>query len=163
MISSLRRAMPALPALVLPLALGACDVFGPGENTLLRDQLQFNESKWAAEGTADYTITVSRGATFDDAPRPVTSEVVGNSIVSASYADDGTPVEAAVLAEQQTVTELFAFLRNALSQRPVAFSVNYDEDYGFPNLIVIDFDARSADDDVAIVVNEFVPAGATEE
>jgi hypothetical protein len=163
MISLLQRALPALPVLLLPLALGACDVFGPGENTLLLDQLRFNESKWAAEGTADYTITVSRGGTFDDMPRPIATEVVNNAIVSANYADDGTPVEPSVLAEQQTVTDLFAFLHNALNQKPVNFSVNYDDDFGYPNLIILDFDARRLDDDVTIVVNEFVPAGATEE
>jgi hypothetical protein len=155
----LRRGLRLLPALALPLTLGACDIFGPGDNTLTRDQLDRYEAIWKTRALTEYSMVVSRGGTFDDAPRPVRLHVVNNVIQSATWADDGTPVDATERAQHQTVGQMFAFLREAIDRRPVNFSVNYDDTYGYPTLVLIDFDPRRIDDDVLIAVEEFTAGG----
>jgi hypothetical protein len=155
----LRRGLRLLPALALPLTLGACDIFGPGDNTLTRDQLDHYEGIWKTRALVEYSMVVARGGTFDDAPRAVRLHVINNVIQSATYADDGTAVDAAVRAEHQTVDQMFAFVRQSINRRPVSFSVNYDETYGYPSLVLIDFDARRTDDDVLIAVEAFSAGG----
>jgi hypothetical protein len=155
----LRRGLRAIPLLALPLALAACDGFlGPGNDTLLQDQVRQKQAIWDSKGIAEYTLVVARGTTFGDPPRAVAIHVINNTIQSATYEDDGTPVEADVRAEQQTIAQMFTYLMAALERKPVSFAINYHEDYGFPTLVVISFDARN-EDSIVIAVESFTIGG----
>jgi hypothetical protein len=155
----LRRSGALLPVLGLVLVAGACDsIFGPRDSSLLREQLARSEALWADKGVTHYGMTVVSGPAFGVTPRAVRLEVANGVIQSAVYHDDETPVEPAVRAAQQTVTQLFALIRDALDRRVPGIVVRYDDDFGFPELIQIDYDPTRLDDDIFVSVSEFTPA-----
>jgi hypothetical protein len=155
----LRRGLRTVPLLALPFALTACDsLLGPANDQLLQEQVREKQAIWESKGIAEYTLVVARGSAFSEAPPAVAIHVVNNTIQSATYASDGTPVEPDVRAEQQTIPQMFAYLLTALDRKPVSFSINYSEEYGFPTLVVIAFDASNIDN-IVISVESFTPGG----
>jgi hypothetical protein len=85
----------------------------------------------------------------------VTLEVVSGHIVSGVSTDDGTSLDAAALAEHQTVPEMFVFIREALDRRPPAIAVRYDDEFAFPNLVQVDFNTTRSGNDIYISVSNF--------
>jgi hypothetical protein len=155
-----RRSALTLLTVILAAGSTACDsIFGPGENTLLREQLAESERIWQQRAVSHYRMVVARGALYAEGYRSVVLEVRNGQIISAAYADDETPVEPDVLAEHQTVPQLFNLVRSALDRRAPAIFVRYDDEYGFPNLIQIDFDVTRFGNDVYVAVSDFEPVG----
>jgi hypothetical protein len=154
------RGVAALaPALALALTVGAgCDSFGSGNDDFLREQLVRAENVWATSGSTDYTLVVTRGCDCPVQPRQVELAIAGDAIVSAIYTDTGEPVDTAVWRQYATVSQLFALVRDALDRRAPTLQVEYNQEFGYPELLVINYDRTRTDDDVLFLIEGYAPA-----
>jgi hypothetical protein len=138
---------------------GCSNLIGPGDNSLLREQLAESEARWQRNGFANYTMLVERGPLFADGYRSVVVHVNDRRVTAAFYEDTGQPVEPDVLAEQQSVEQLFDLIRDALDRRAPGIGVSYQEELGHPSLIQIDYDLIRTGDEIHIAVGDLTPSG----
>ena len=54
-----------------------------------------------------------------------------------------------------TVEELFALLQDAVRRKAARIEVSYDERYGYPTELFIDYDERMADEETRFVMSGF--------
>jgi hypothetical protein len=149
------RSAPALCAFLLLPFLAGCDILGSGGD-VLGDQLRANERKWAEAGPPQaYRLDVEVVEGADTTGVPVRIHVRDGAIASAFYAGTDEPLPQSLWAQYPTVEGLFAIVRNALSRRVAGMGVNYDQTYGFPRQIGIDYDSRRFDDDLYIITQDF--------
>ena len=52
---------------------------------------------------------------------------------------------------------LFALIQNAITQNAARIEVSYDETYGYPAELFIDYDERMADEEDRFTINSFTP------
>ncbi len=102
-----------------------------------------------------YTLRVECFCGFG--PRPVDIFVVGDSVVSRRFHDDGSIVPESIRGVYPTIDGLFAIINEAIRQRPYRLDVTYDRSRGFPTLIDIDYERGMADDEIRRVATSFSP------
>ena len=52
---------------------------------------------------------------------------------------------------------LFALIQNAITQNAARIEVSYDETYGYPAELFIDYDERMADEEDRFTISSFTP------
>lgn len=148
------RRPAALSALALGLALGVAACSSPFAP--LRHDLHAARSQWDSEEPAAYSFVFRRscfcGTEF---LRAVRIRVEEGTVVSAVFADDGTPIQTP-LAEVPTIPDLFDEIEAAIAARADRMDVTYDEGYGYPVDVSIDFIEQAVDDEMFFQVSEFV-------
>jgi hypothetical protein len=154
----MRRSTLLAATLITALATAGCDsLFGPGDNTLLRDQLTRGEQLWRQANITSYSMVVERGPLHAEGYRAVVVHVRNGQVTDVRYADDDTPVGPAERAEHRTVTGLFEIVRDALDRRAPGLFVRYDDELGFPSTIQVDYDPTRLGDELHIGVSELTP------
>lgn len=144
---------------LLPLAMAAlaCDSTGTDFRDDLENQLRAREAFWNQNGSASYTVRIERVCNCPDV-YDVRLTVVDSVKTSGTHIFSGDPLTAAELADQITLPEFFALVRDVLNREVPQVSVSYNPDYGFVQFLYIDFDFTKLDDDVQFTVSEYVPA-----
>jgi hypothetical protein len=61
------------------------------------------------------------------------------------------------LYHAMTVEQLFAVVSDALDQNAYSVAVEYDDDWGYPRDIYIDYDREMVDDELSITAQDLVP------
>lgn len=137
------------PGLVLGLAT-CSGVLAP-----LRHDLRAARSQWESRSPATYSFVFQRscfcGTEFLQAVRIT---VADGTVVSAVFADDGTPIQTP-LPEVPTIPDLFDEIEAAIAARADRMDVTYDEGYGYPVDVSIDFIVQAVDDEMFFQVSEF--------
>ena len=152
---ALRRIALTLPLLLLATA---CDMFEPEPNPQLLNQLKVAEARWAANGAASYSYVLVSQCNCP-APLPdVRVTVTNNAVSSVVYADSDEPVPASQLSQYRTLPAYFDLVRDAITRRVPQFHVAYDEQRGFVDQLVINYDLTTASDDVWLQMNGFAVA-----
>jgi len=146
-----RAVVAARRALGLTLGLAACSsVFAP-----LRHDLRAARSQWDSESPAAYSFVFRRscfcGTEF---LRAVRITVADGTAVSAVFADDGSPIQTP-LPEVPTIPDLFDEIEAAIASRADRMDVTYDQGYGYPVDVSIDFIEQAIDDEMFFQVSEF--------
>jgi hypothetical protein len=146
-------------AIALALFAVACsDSNGQGpEGEVSRDLIE-NASDWEALGITDYSFTATvscfcAGELF----RPATVVVRSGVIESASYVDDGQPVDPVFLPAYQTIDEMFETIANAIQQKAVRLEVTYDPELHYPTDVYIDISEMIADEEQGFTATDLVP------
>ena len=153
------RAVAALGTALLVLACGDSDGQGP-ERQAQRDLIA-NASDWAELGITDYTFTFTRTCFCPvDLFRPAEVVVRGGVIQSATYVDDGQPVDPGYLPSYQTIDELFETITDALRRDAVVLDVTYDPDLHYPTHGYIDISEQIADEEQGFTASDLVPLAA---
>ena len=147
--SDFRRSIA--PIAILGLALAGCsDALGPVE-----DDLDDARELWAEQAPASYTFVFRRSCfCASEFIRPVRIIVDGDTVVSAVFADDGTPIETP-LSEVPTIPDLFDEIQSAIDGGADEIALTFDEAYGHPVTVSIDFLAQAIDDEMYFEVSEF--------
>jgi hypothetical protein len=148
-----RRA--AIGSLLVLLLFAACETTGPDNRRAFLDQLAAQEAVWAAAGPSSYTIEMTRQCNCPDSAN-VRLDVADDVILSGVDVASGTALTEAELEGQYTVVGLFDLVRDALNRGVPSLTISYDTDFGFVDLVYIDYDARRSTDDVLITVDDFV-------
>jgi hypothetical protein len=154
----IRSARGPLGAALLAAALFTACNDASDSRRLLLEQLAQRESFWATNGAASYTIEMTRECNCPDIFQ-VRLEVMNGVVVSGVHVFSGDTLTAEEIALQYTVPDLFELVRDALERGAATTNVAYNQDYGFVEQLYIDYDPRRTTDDIAITVDDFVPAG----
>ncbi len=113
-----------------------------------------NQQKWNDQKLGNYSFQLQVGCfSPPDITRPV-NITVKEGIPKLAYADDGTPVTNKFFDDYNTIDKLFSTALRALENADAA-SVSYDEKYGFPARINIDFNKKLVDDEMSYTIADF--------
>ena len=124
-----------------------------GEPSGELDQLGQNRDKWTAAGIRDYHITLKR-VCFCSFADSVVVTVAGGQIASRTSATTGQPVPAQTAVLYPDIGGLFDLAEDA-QRRAASFNVSFNEAYGYPETLTIDWVASTADDEVTYLVLNF--------
>lgn len=138
--------------------VGACDTFGSDNSDFLREQLTRAEQRWSTNGSSNYTLVVTRRCDCGIEPLQVSLEIVDDEIVSGTYTDLAEPVDESDLGQYATVLDLFALARDAINQRVPVVLLEYNQEFGYIDDLVINYDRTRVDDDFLYVVDDYIPA-----
>jgi len=139
-----------LPALLV--LAGCSDATGPDDAAAL---LEHNRDVWFNAGVTSYRYTITRSCECTpESTGPVTVEVRNGLVVDRRY-DSGAAVSPQYSEIFTTVPGLFDIIEEAVSLPAASLSVRYNEDYGYPESIAIDWVAGAVDDEVSYRVGSF--------
>ena len=119
--------------------------------TLLRHQ-----DRWERSGITDYDYT---GAWSCFCPQEYLADVAvtvrGGVVTSVAFAGEEFTVVPPSPERFVPVEELFALLQDAVTRNAARIEVAYDERYGYPAELFIDYDERMADEETRFVMRGF--------
>ena len=119
--------------------------------TLLRYQ-----DRWERSGITDYDYT---GAWSCFCPQEYLADVAvavrGGVVTSVEFAGEEFTVVPPLPERFVPVEELFALLQDAVRRKAARIEVSYDERYGYPLELFIDYDERMADEETRFVMRGF--------
>ena len=119
--------------------------------TLLRYQ-----DRWERSGITDYDYT---GAWSCFCPQEYLADVAvtvrGGVVTSVEFAGEEFTVVPPLPERFVPVEELFALLQDAVRRNAARIEVSYDERYGYPTELFIDYDERMADEETRFVMRGF--------
>jgi hypothetical protein len=143
-----------IPAVMLLMATSACLPTGPDDTAALRQGML----RWAARAPSSYEIVLRRtGCECTPAMLATVRVTVRDGEVQAVIdIQTGEPVTTE-LYHAMTVEQLFAVVSDALDQNAYSVAVEYDDDWGYPRDIYIDYDREMVDDELSITAQDLVP------
>ena len=107
------------------------------------------QQRWQQANIKHYRYTFKRGCFC---PReyvtPVITEVKDNKVVSAHLKGNNQPLSEQLKGNKQTITYFFDKIQDAINRKAHSIKVKYNEQYGYPESISIDYDARMADEEL---------------
>ena len=148
------RPLPAVPVLLAALALAGC-----GEPTGPADALARNRARWRAQGSADYEFVFRRLCFCPiEAIGPVQIRVDAGA-VAAVIDTLGQPVDSLDAARYFTITidSLFGVVEHAIALGAHQLAVSYHPTLGYPESIVIDYDAATVDEELRLDAALLIP------
>jgi hypothetical protein len=144
-----KRLWLSIPVLGFVLMGAACSCTAPAAG-----ELRENEQKWAAHNISDYSYTLRIGCFCpQEITSPVVVEVRNRTTVSVKYVDSGQPASNSSFDKANTVEDLFAIVRGAISQKADKLTVEYDPSLGYPTQISIDPIKDAVDEETAYTVS----------
>ena len=144
---------PAFPAATHTPSTATPTVSNPDSvhATLLRHQ-----ERWERSGITDYDYT---GAWSCFCPQEYLADVAvtvrGGVVTSVEFAGEEFTVVPPLPERFVPVEELFALLQDAVTRNAARIEVSYDERYGYPRELFIDYDERMADEETRFVMSGF--------
>lgn len=135
----------------LTLALGACATQQEGE-------LQENKAKWEDAGISHYRyhLNWSCFCSFFES-MPLVIEVQDGEIISLEPFG-GDPITAGdrqYFEENGSIDQIFTKLEADIRQDPDYFEVRYDQTYGFPTYVSVDYSTKFGDDEFSLNITDF--------
>lgn len=126
-------------------------------------ELASGEELWSNLGISDYDFTVTMTC-FCPPPAGTAIRVRvrdGRTVSAVGSQNPRNGVVVDMSDVPDSVPAMFAAVRSAMDADPDSIAVRYDEDYGFPVSIEIDYRRAYADDEVSFTIIEFEPVAAT--
>lgn len=117
----------------------AMEVLGFDGQEEARAALAEARERWAQAGPADYTY-VYRAQCFC-IPSAIEVTVAGGEIQSHEV------LEGELFGELISIDDVFAYIEDSLDQHPASIDVTYDEEFGYPRSVFVDFDEMMADEE----------------
>ena len=136
--------------MVLPTATPVANDLAPAQEALRQGQ-----ERWEQSGIVQYTYTGAWTCFCPEDYRADTQVTVdGGEITAVNSADPN--VETIPAPERFVAIEaLFALIQEAISQNAARIEVSYDETYGYPVNLFIDYDERMADEEDSFTISSF--------
>jgi hypothetical protein len=149
----------AVPALLLA-ALAGCDVVGGDIDNFQRDKLSQARTQWDGKNVASYSYILELECFCAPASelKPVLVTVQNGAAASLQYWNEDpakrTPAPAATFGAYDTVEELFDVVEDAIERDADVLQVGYDPEFGFPQIINVDYQVGGSDQKL-LFVSEF--------
>lgn len=144
-----RRAVVAGVLVVLTAALSACTIITGPDGEWGREQRDLSRARrtWTSRGIDDYEFVV-RHSCFCSLGGVAVRVIVQNHTVVAREIDlSGVPVPPTMAYLYPSIDGLFAIIQEAIDDRADDIVTSYDDRYGFPTDLWIDYDHRVADEE----------------
>ncbi len=121
-------------------------------------ELDANRGLWSDENITEYTYTLQISCFCPpEITQPVVVRVSQDSILSVVSVASGEPVEGSLVGNFYTVEDLFDVVQDAIDGEAHELSVTYDADLHYPTSIVIDYDERAIDEELALTASQLKP------
>lgn len=118
----------------------------------LTTDLGMNVAKWNQKGISDYEFTLRKICFCPiEYTGPFVIKVVGGNIVSVN----GFDYKPETIGVLWTMDSLFDYIKSSIDKKPAKQTIQYNAEYGYPELIFFDFDERMADEEIRIEVSNF--------
>jgi len=143
----------------MPAVLAALAIVGCGEPTGLAGALALNWERWRAQGYADYEFIFRRSCFCpEEAIGPVQIRVAAGAVTSV-IDTLGQPVDSLDVARYFTITidSLFGVVEHAIAVDAHRLAVRYHPELGYPESIVIDYDAATVDEEIGLSAGLLIP------
>ena len=129
------------------------DVLGSGR----RNELDDSRKKWLDAGIANYTYRQDRSCfCFFAGPADVT--VINREIVSVrGLWPDSIDIGSDNFNIFDTVIDLFDMVEDAIDRKVHQLDVTYDQQFGYPTSIAIDYQENTIDDEITITATALIP------
>jgi hypothetical protein len=141
--------------------IGVLVAAGCGDGSLLGPRfdptLSWARARWESRGVDSYAMTV-RPLCFCGFVEPVRVTVRDGVVVSRIIVATGDVLPTQHASSYPDVPGLFALIERAHEQGADHVDADFDESYGFPTGIWIDWKESWADDEIGYRVAEFEPA-----
>ncbi|NRB39617.1 MAG: hypothetical protein HRU20_14295 [Pseudomonadales bacterium] len=111
--------------------------------------LDENKAKWIGHKRTNYEMLFLCDCDFKYSDISIIINVENSTVSDAFYRESGDAVPIDRIAELPTIEVLFEIIEKAISDKVEKFDVTYDDDYGYPDLIIIDPDKAVDDDEYA--------------
>lgn len=149
----------AAPVLLLA-TLAGCEL--GDDDSFQRQKLGEARTLWDRKDVASYSYILELECFCAPASElePVLVTVRNGTVESLQYWDedpaDRTPASAATFGPYDTVEELFALVEDAIDRDADLLQVGYDPEYGFPEVINVDYQSGGSDQKL-LFITEFTP------
>ncbi|MCY4391911.1 MAG: DUF6174 domain-containing protein [Chloroflexi bacterium] len=140
------------PTAIAPAATPTASALDSAQAALLQAR-----ERWENSGIADYTYTGAWTCFCPEDYRADTQVTVGggNVVAVSAVAPNAGPIPA---PERFVPIEgLFALIQDAITQGAARIEVSYDETFGYPAEVFIDYDKRMADEEDRFTISSFTP------
>ena len=138
---------------LLPLMLRAgCALFGEDDDDLSEVEQQRRQWERLGIDAYEYDLTILCFCAHID---PVRVHVRADTVFSAILVETGEPVEEPY--RTRTVNELFDIIEDAVAQEADRLDVEYDEAFGYPARIDVDYRFTIADEERTFVAENLRP------
>ena len=129
--------------------LAACAYVDDRELSEAREQ-------WSHEALHSYDLTWQQACICEPAwNRPIRISVTAGQITSAMYVDDGEAVAEPVRSHLATVDGVFHKIEDALEGDASQVDVEYDATLGYPASVFVDYNRRTADEELRLQLLDF--------
>lgn len=119
-------------------------------------KLRFNRRLFRKQKITNYRYTLSNSCfCIPEARGPVIIEVRNGETVSVTSEATGEKVNRDFFQNFDTVPKLFNVIRDAINRRADRLDVQYDDKFGYPTNISIDYKFQLADEELFLSVTDF--------
>lgn len=137
-------------------AITACLRNNDGEDLgRAREELNYNLSKWQDADIHDYQFIYNRFC-FCLPMQDVVINVQADKVDSAFYKLTGEYLTADQLVELPTIVSLFNTIEDAINRGAYKLTATYDDNYGYPVDVSIDYDKNAIDEEFGFNVSGFM-------
>ncbi len=149
--------------ILLSFAFSACTATktNSGEkNTIasVQKSLDRHLSQWKKQGFNKYSYEFRRGCfCLPDYTKPVLIQVKNDTVTDARFKDNNKQLTEALKGNRQTINMLFKTIQDAIDRKAHSIKVKYNEQYGYPASIVVDYDERMADEELYLNAKDLKP------
>jgi len=144
----------------LALLLAACscgDSLGP--DFLERVRLSHARQLWSQSAIDFYEYEIANQCFCAYGGMPVRIVVRDGSIQSLTLVSTGAQVPPQFAGAYHSIDGLFAVIDDALRRKAVRLDAAYDDRFGYPTSVSIDYIANAIDEEFSFVVQSFSPLG----
>ena len=121
-------------------------------------EMDRHRAVWISAGVVDYRYDYHRQCECGpDTVRPVRIEVLGGSVTSVTFLDDGQLLQSPTVGAFATIDDLFAKIDEAIESDAESVIVTYDPTLGYPTLLSVDYRREIADDEFTITASNLEP------
>jgi len=89
--------------------------------------------------------------------KPVIIRVDKNEITDARFKNNNKPLPPELKGNRKTIDSLFQAVQNAINRKAHSIKVKYNQQYGYPESISVDYDKMIADEELYLSAKDFKP------
>ena len=121
-------------------------------------EMDRHRALWISSGVLSYRYDYQRSCECGpDMVRPVRIEVLGGSVMSVTFLDDGESLQSPTAGAFATIDDLFAKIDEAIESNAESVVVTYHPTLGYPTLLSVDYRREIADDEFTITASNLEP------
>lgn len=123
------------------------------------ENLSLAREKWSSKAIKDYSINEHLGCFCGGFLEweVIVEDNIKKEVIFDETKLSGGQTYASILERAKTVEDLFSFIENFDVNDIAIFDVEYDQTYGYPKSIYIDYDSATIDDEIGYTYNNFTP------
>lgn len=138
------------------LASGCSDAFGPsGQYGVEQRELSRAQRIWISNDIRDYEYVLRHECFCAMGGVNVRVTVLRDVVIAREVESTGAPVPPSLSSAYPTIDGLFAFVQDAIDHRAYRVSARYDDRYGFPTDIYVDYNRNTADEEQGYTLVRF--------